>query len=202
MRIWLFASLVGPLACAPSVVLPPIQPRPEWERSTATPLPALLPVAPGAGPVSQDFDPATGFTRYFVTTHRGVYTAWVEKPQITFFALIRGQERPTHAPEWIGLVFRTLEPQFVTSSQLLLRCGALTDSIGLAAGSRVALTGNTHSHFLTYLIPVSNVASFAACPQGEMEIGQVRAKFRHSHLGGLRALLLRLGAPSAAVLPN
>jgi hypothetical protein len=197
VRILPIVSLLGLLACfATSFVLPPIQPGSQWEAQAGTDLAAVAPAGPGAPEVRQDYDKATGFTRYFVNTHPGAHAAWVEKPQITFFALVRGQQAPLHPPQWIGLVFRTFEPEAVTGVRLFLRCGALTDSIGVSAGSYVAQTSSTHSHFLTYMIPVASVARFAACGEGEMEIGQVRAPFIQPQLGGIRALLLRLGAAS------
>src|SRR6185436_6331615 len=108
VRILPFVSLLGILSCfSTSFVLPPMQPGPEWEGRAVTDLPAVGPVADGAPDVREDYDKATGFTRYLVNTNPGAHSAWVEKPQITFFAFVRGQQAPLHPPQWMGLVFRT-----------------------------------------------------------------------------------------------
>ena len=193
MRLSALVTL-GLLGCAPSLVLPPITAGPEWDHPNQAPLASLPATPPDAPPVHHDYDEVSGYTRYSVTTHRGIYTGWVEKPQITFFALASGRTPPSSPPDRIGLVFRTLEPEAVTGTQLLLGCGDRTDSVGLAVASFVTPTGNTHSHFLTYFVPTPQVAAFAACSEGWMEIGRVHAPFSTTHLGGLRALLRELGA--------
>lgn len=192
MRPWpAITLLLG--ACAPRLVLPPISPGPEWSQTDSSTL--TIRPAPGNAPEIQiEFDSASGFTRRAVTTHRGVYTGWVSKPQVTFFALTPGQAPPSHLPATIGLVFRALEPQAVTGTRLILACPQHADSLGVAAVSRVVPTGNTQSHFLTYLLPLTRVATFANCDTGTLEIAQVRVQFSTAQLGGLRALLLRLGA--------
>jgi hypothetical protein len=65
----------------------------------------------------------------------------------------------------------------------------------------VVPTGNTHSHFLTYLVPTGRLAAFAACTEGTLEIGQLRIRFATAQLGGLRALLLHLGATPETAAP-
>jgi hypothetical protein len=183
--------------CAPALVLPPVAASSAWDQALEPT--ALVPAPAADAPVVRlDFDTASGYSRRLVTTHAGIYTGWVQKPQISFFALSRGTEAPAHVPAIIGLVFRTLEPDAVTGPQLVLSCAALADTIPLATASRVAATGNTHSHFLTYLLPTARVVAFASCAQGSMQVGQTAATFSPSQLGGLRALLRALGAGAAS----
>jgi hypothetical protein len=181
-------------ACAPHLELPPIGAGSQCRTQDSAP-PVTVPASTGAAPaVKTEYDAATGFTRRSVTTHRGVYTGWVSKPQLTFFALGPGKTAPTRVPASIGLVFRTLEPQAVRGTSLILSCAGRADSIGLASASYISPTGNTHSHFLTYMIPAASVARFASCEAGVLDIAQLHIPFDARQLSGLRALLLALGA--------
>lgn len=191
-------ALVALAGCAPSLTLPPpAAPSTEWNQSLAEAV-AVQEIPTGAAPVHQDFDTATGYTRRLVTTHKGIYTGWVQKPQLSFFALTRGAARPAAMPAVIALVFRTLEPDAVTGPQLVLGCGTTGDTVPLANASHVAPTGNTHSHFLTYLLPTGRLARFANCDTGDLQVGQTRVHFGGMELGGLRALLFDLGATHLA----
>jgi hypothetical protein len=103
MRLSIVASL-GLFACAPRFVLPPITAGPEWDRRNEVPLITLPAVPPDAASVRHDYDAASGYSRYSVTTHRGTYTLWIEKPQITFFALTPGHTPGAHpGPDRAGL---------------------------------------------------------------------------------------------------
>lgn len=193
--LWLTVALP---ACAPALVLPPpAVPATEWEQPLATPI-AVPEVEPGAPAVRHDYDSTAGYTRRLVTTHSGAYTGWVQKPQVSFFALTRGTEAPRHMPASIGLVVRTLEPTALTGPQLILRCATVADTVPVAVHSHVAPTGNTHSHFLTYLLPTERVAAFAGCPEGTLHLGQTSTHFTAALLSGIRALLLELGATRRA----
>jgi hypothetical protein len=151
--------------------------------------------APSDAPlVHVEYDGPSGYSRYYVTTHRGAYAGWVSKPQLTFFALTAGEAPPVRPPEQIALVFRTMEPEAVTGTVLILSCPDRVDTVGVAAASHVAPTGNTQSPFLTYTIPTARVAAFAACTEGSLQVGQMRAPFSPAQLGGIRSLLLHLGA--------
>jgi len=196
MRPWPIAVLAI-AACAPHFVLPPIPESQEWVRPSTESAIAAPAAPPGAPRVRTDYDPAADRTRRSVTTHRGVYTAWVSRPQITFFAMTAGRSLPEHVPASIGLVFRTLDPQTVRGTQLILACPGRADSIGVVVASYVAPTGSTESHFMTYRLPVADVAAFAACTEGSLTIAQIRVPFSASQLGGLRALLHALGAALA-----
>ncbi len=148
----------------------------------------------GAPGVHVEYDPPSGYSRHYVTTHPGAYAGWVSRPQLTFFALTSGKAPPTRPPEQIGLVFRTLEPEAVTGTTLVLSCPQRVDTVGVAAASHIAPTGNTQSHFLTYIIPTPRLAAFAACAEGILQVGQLRTSFSAAQLGGIRGLLLHLGA--------
>lgn len=200
MRLWPGLTLCL-AACAPRLVLPPISPDPRWSAESTEPAVTVSPVPAGASEVRTDYDLASDFTRRAVTTHAGIYSGWVSKPQITFFALSPGHAPPGHLPARIGLVFRTFEPQAVMGNQLLLTCPGRADSIGVPAASHVVPTGNTHSHFLTYLIPVANIAAFGECPEGTLAIAQIRVSFTGAQLGGIRALLMALGGHSRPGAP-
>lgn len=191
--MWKWPALILLLGgCAPQLVLPPIVPSAEW---TATgPVPLVPPAPAGAPALRRDYDSVTQYTRYSVTTHPGVYTGWVTKPQITFFALTPGAGRPAAMPANIGLIFRALEPQAVLGTTLVLACPTHADSITVATASHVVPTGNTHSHFLTYMLPTDRVAAFSACTEGTLSIAQLTVKFTEAQLGGVRGLLLGLGA--------
>lgn len=181
-------------ACAPKLVLPPIPTGPEWGAPLEVPPVEVSPASSDAPNVRVETDVRTGYLRYAVTTHPGVYVAWMHKPQLTFFAVQAASGPPTRPPGQVGLVFRTLEPQAVMAPFLVLTCGALQDSIGLATASHVVPTGNTHSHFLTYRLPVPRLTTFATCAQGVLAIGDIRVPFGPPELGGLRRLLVRIGA--------
>jgi len=190
------------VACAPQLVLPPVPTEPAWREPAAAAVEVPWPAA-GAPPIRVDYDARSSLTRYAVTTHAGAYTGWRARPQLTFFAVTPGSAPPTQPPAHIGLVFRTLEPEAVLGSRLVLSCPDAMDSIGLPIASTVTSTGNTRSHFLTYQISSAHVAAFAACSEGTLAIAQIRVTFTVTQLSGLRALLLRLGAtPPSGVQPR
>lgn len=191
-------ALVALAGCAPALTLPPpAVPSAEWNQRLPAAV-AVLDIPTGAAPVHHDFDSLSGYTRRLVTTHKGIYTGWVQKPQLSFFALTEGTARPDGMPAVIALVFRTLEPEAVTGPQLVLGCGATADTVPLATASHLAPTGNTHSHFLTYLLPTGRLAGFANCDAGDLQVGQTRVHFGGLELGGIRALLFDLGATRLA----
>lgn len=193
MRPHILLSLLL-LACAPRLILPPVSPSPAWEAALEPEAVRVPDPSAEAPAVRRAFDAAAGWSRTFVTTHAGVYTGWVQKPQLTFFALTRGPEPPTRPPTVLGLVFRTYEPAAVTGPRLTLTCPGQADTIPVAVDSRVAPTGNTQSHFLSYLLPAARVANFARCPEGELMVGKTTVRFSPAQLGGIRALLLAVGA--------
>ncbi len=196
--LWPLALL---LACAPKLVLPPAAvPTSEWQQPSAS-APRVPKAAAGAPLVRHDFDTLTGYTRRLVTTHPGTYSGWMQKPQISFFALTRGTAAPEFVPASIGLIVRTLEPEALSGPRLVLQCDALADTIPVAVQSHVAPTGNTRSHFLTYLLPTAHVSAFASCSNGKLLVGQTATSFSAIQLGGIRALLLELGAQLSTDAP-
>lgn len=184
-------------ACAPKLVLPPIAPAPEQpERGAA--FRAELPAIPAEAPaVAIDQDAGLSLKRYAVTTHPGVYSGWVQKPQLTFFAISPLTSSPSPISQ-IGLIFRTLEPDAVLGTNLTLECPDQTATIGVAVRSQVIPTGNTQSHFLTYWLPIERVADFARCNTGTLKVGQMQVRFTDAQLGGLRRLLTAVGANTGA----
>jgi hypothetical protein len=163
--------------CAPRLILPPIAEPPAQPERGAPFRTALPPIPSEAARVSMDQDTVLGFQRLAVTTHRGAYTGWVQRPQLTFFALM--PLRPSPSPlSTIGLVLRTLEPDALLGTTLSLACPAQAATMSVAAQSKVVPTGNTQSHFLTYWLPVERVADFAKCESGVLAVGQITVHSR------------------------
>lgn len=188
---WIALLLLG--GCAPQLIVPPVRTEPQWQDEAGG---AVAVRAPATAPkLIEDRD--GGVIRRRITTHKGVYTGWVQKPQLTFYMLSTVEGRPAHPPAVVGLITRVLEPDALQSTQLFFQCPDLRDSAGIVTTSRVIPTGNTQSHFLSHLIPIEPVARFANCASGTLTIGQVAVKFTPEQIDGLRALLLASGASSA-----
>lgn len=185
-------------ACAPAFVTPRSTiPLDVWRQKVTTAVAVPAP-APGATAPIREYDSTSGYTRHMVTTHAGVYTGWVQKPQISFYALTLDSS-PTHQlPASVALLVRTLEPDAVTGPRLILECPERSDTLPVAVHSDVIRTGNTQSHFLTYLLPSDHLATFAGCNQGSLTVGTRVSRFDVIQLSTLRGLLLELGASRVA----
>lgn len=190
MRPLPLAALGLLTACAPSLQLPAVAPDNRWADSTAGwTLPATFATASPYGyALRRDQDRARTSTRLAVTTHRGVYTGWVQRPQITFYAQFEGST-PRHAPATIALLFRTLEPEALSSTWLVLGCRGTADTVPVVPRSVAQRTGSTSSHFLTYHLPLAAVAHFAACTEASLAVGQLHEGFFPDQLGALQVLL-------------
>jgi hypothetical protein len=139
-------------------------------------------------------DRDAGVIRRRVTTHKGIYTGWVQKPQLTFYMLSEESASPGRPTTVAGLIARVLEPDALQTTQLFFQCPNLRDSTGMVMTSRVMPTGSTQSHFLNYLIPIEPVARFANCSSGTLTIGQIAVPFNQEQLDKVRTLLRASGA--------
>lgn len=187
MRFFLAPILLLSSGCAPKLRLPAVAPNPAWSAVSTWRPPATFHTAPYST-LRQDHDATGQLTRLTVTTHRGIYTGWVQKPQISFYIQFTGPQ-PRTTPSVVALLFRTLEPEAVTSNRLVLDCDGTSDTVAVIPRSELEQGSTVHSHYLTYLLPIEAVGTFAACTEGTLSVGQLRSRFSTNHLAALQALL-------------
>ncbi|MBK9691123.1 MAG: hypothetical protein IPO73_05445 [Gemmatimonadetes bacterium] len=160
--------------CALSPVMPPIS------RSYVQPGGAPATAAPASelatSPIVREYDPGENVTRVSVTTHRGQYFLWAQKPRLTFFFVHAGQA-PTTRPEVMYLVFRTQTPQAVLDNHLQLTCDGATRMADGLPTSRVVPGILASSHYLTFEIPLATYLALGRCGTAEVQVGGVRAPF-------------------------
>lgn len=176
--------------CAPQLIIPPVRSDPQWQVAADS----AVHVRPPTSAQKVETDTDAGVVRRRVTTHKGIYTGWVQKPQLTFYMQSDAHGSPGRTPTVAGLIARVLEPDALQTTQLFFQCPDLRDSTGMVMTSRVLPTGSTQSHFLNYLIPIEPVARFANCSSGTLTIGQISVPFNQEQLDKLRTLLLASGA--------
>ncbi|MFN8647963.1 MAG: hypothetical protein U0104_14425 [Gemmatimonadales bacterium] len=182
----LAAMLTG---CALSPVMPPISRsyvQPDGPPATTVPATGTTP-----SPIVREYDAGEDVTRVSVTTHRGQYFLWAQKPRLTFFFVHAGQA-PATLPAAVYLVFRTQTPQAVLDNHLQLTCdGATTMADGLPT-SRVVPGILASSHYLTFEIPLPTYLALSRCGTAEVQVGGVRAPFGTDQLALLGMLAREL----------
>jgi hypothetical protein len=195
-RLACLLALLALPGCAPTFRMPAVTADPAWASTTTwEPPTSFAQSAPEGYFLRRDRDPSRKLTRLTVTTHYGVYTGWVQKPQISFYVQFGG-EAPEVRPGLVALLFRTLEPEALTSNRLELGCQGSAEELPVTPRSELERTGSVPSHFLTYLLPADAVGRFAGCEEGTLSVGQLRARFTGEQLAALQALL-RAAGPAA-----
>jgi hypothetical protein len=138
-------------------------------------------------PLRAEYDSTEDVTRISVTTHRGKYFLWIQKPQVRFFFSYPGRT-PVAPPSVVYLVFRTQAPQVVHHTRLTWTCNGATSTIRSTPSSWVDQGPMTSSHYLTFKIPTETFVTMAGCASATLEVGGVRAPFSRKQLRMLQEL--------------
>ncbi len=138
-------------------------------------------------PLRAEYDSTEDVTRISVTTHRGKYFLWIQKPQVRFFFAYAGRT-PVTPPPVVYLVFRTQSPQVVHHTRLTWTCNGATSTIRGTPSSWVDQGPMTVSHYLTFKIPTETFVTMAGCGSATLEVGGVRAPFSRKQLRMLQEL--------------
>ena len=157
-------------ACSRVPAMPPsnfaLQPAP-------APRPAATDSAPGR--VTHEYSATSNRSRYVVTTQKGTYFLWVQKPSLAFFVEFPGESLDT-TPASVFMVFRTQDPQDLDDNRLQLKCdGTATPFDGLP-GSKVVPAIFHNAHYLTFELPRETFDVLAHCTAGEVSVGGVGAR--------------------------
>ena len=189
-RIGLLGAPLLAGACALSSTMPPLNR--DLVQTAPMPTPAPRPPAPAKGsPVVREYDAAQDISRYSVTTHRGEYFLWIQKPRLTFFVVSPGPEIDS-LPAVVYLIFRTQSPQEVADSRLELDCDGATSPVGVVPSAKVEPGMLTSSLYQTFELPLLAFRHFAACGTGSVSVGGIKAPFtpaQFHELGELAAVL-------------
>lgn len=181
-RISLAALAVLLGACSRVPAMPPSD-------FTLQPAPVPRPVPTDSSPsrVTHEYSAAAGRSRYVVTTQKGTYFLWVQKPSLAFFVEFPGATLDT-TPASVFMVFRTQDPQDLDDNRLQLKCdGATTPFDGLPA-SKVVPAIFHNAHYLTFELPRETFDVLARCTAGEVSVGGVGTRLSSGQLQGLRDL--------------
>lgn len=138
-------------------------------------------------PLRTEYDSTEDVTRISVTTHRGKYFLWIQKPQVRFFFAYAGKT-PVTPPQVVYLVFRTQSPQVVQHTRVTWTCNGATSTIRGTPSSWVDQGPMTSSHYLTFKIPTETFVTMAGCGSATLEVGGVRASFSRKQLRMLQEL--------------
>jgi hypothetical protein len=177
-------------ACSLNHVMPPFSfTQPFARESGAAPLPAhSVPAARTFAhrkKIRREHDTATDQTRVSVTTHRGAYFLWIQRPRLTFFYVYAG-DTPSQTPGSVFLVFRTLYPQQPANNRLMLTCDgtardlAITPTFWFEPGAIA-----TSQHYM-YKVPLATLAELTTCSSTSLAVGDVTAPFAPDQIEALR----------------
>ena len=124
---------------------------------------------------------------YTVTTQKGTYFLWVQKPSLAFFVEFPGAALDT-TPASVFMVFRTQDPQDLDDNRLQLKCDGATTPFDGLPGSKVVPAIFHNAHYLTFELPRETFDVLARCTAGEVSVGGVGTRLSSGQLQGLRDL--------------
>ena len=179
-------------ACALSHVMPPYSITYRYAvESPATPLPPhSLPAARAFAhrkKIVREHDATTDQTRVSVTTHRGMYFLWMQRPRLTFFYVYAGNT-PSLTPGTVFLVFRTLFPQQPANNHLTLTCDGARRDLGITPTFWFEPGAFATSQHYLYEVPLTTLAGLMTCSTPSLAVGDVTASFAPDQIEALRDL--------------
>jgi hypothetical protein len=120
-----------------------------------------------------------------LTTHKGAYFLWIQRPRLTFFFVHTGTASPA-APPSVFLVFRTQSPQLPTTNHLDIGCDGRASQVPVTPTFWIAPGAFTTSRHYMYEVPLEHFAPLLACGTAAITVGGVTAPFAQDHLEALR----------------
>lgn len=181
--------LVALSACAVSHSMPPFSMTRGVGAGTAPgPLPSELPARrefKHRKRITREYDHATDQTRVAVTTHRGTYFFWIQRPRLTFFYVHAGVGDP-QPPAAVFLIFRTVYPQVPTHNRLTLLCNGSPHELGITPTFWYEQGPMMASRHYMYALPLAEFAQLLSCSTASISLGDVTAPFSNSQLEALR----------------
>ena len=137
--------------------------------------------------ILREHDTATDQTRVSVTTHRGAYFLWFQRPRLTFFYVYPGST-PSQTPSTVFLVFRTLYPQQPASNHLVLTCDGARRDLGITPTFWFEPGAFVTSQHYMYKVPLTTLAELMTCSSTSLAVGDVTARFAPDQIEALRDL--------------
>src|SRR3954470_9423280 len=132
---------------------------------------------PHQHPIRLAYDSVADQTRVSLTTHKGMYFLWIQRPRVTFFYDFAGTT-PIGVPATVSLAFRTTNPQFPATNALSTICDGVVSSQPItptfwSKSGPVVSSGN-----YTYEIPLQTFAGLLNCGALTIEVGGIRATLK------------------------
>jgi hypothetical protein len=131
------------------------------------------------------YDSITNQTRVSLTTHKGKYFLWIQRPRVTFFYDFAGTI-PSGAPASISLVFRTTDPQFPATNRLSTLCDNTPSTQPIVPTFWPQPGPIVGSSNYTYEIPLQTFADLLRCDALTLEVGGISAALQPEQMSALR----------------
>ena len=190
----------GAMGCALPAILPPmtpadaavaesVPPPPQFERPLAAPAPGSEPI-----PMLATADPATGMSRWSVTTHPGKNFLWIRHPRLTFYFEVVGPDVAA-PPATVEFVFHTQSPQDIVDNRLSFACEHGSTGSGTVPAFSERPDIFTVNQLLLYRLPVATFESVASCTELTVTVGDTHVGFGPGQLAALRDLARRMYPP-------
>jgi hypothetical protein len=141
-----------------------------------------------------EHDSTTDQTRVSLTTHRGTYFLWVQRPRLTFFYVYSGIMLQ-HPPASVFLVFRTHEPQAPATNHLALSCEGVEVPQSVARGFAFEPGLMVTTRAFTYELSLETFAAFVSCDRAALTVGDIAVPFTEGQLLTLRDFAAGMGGP-------
>jgi hypothetical protein len=136
-------------------------------------------------PIRSAYDSITNQSRVSLTTHKGKYFLWIQRPRVTFFYDFAGTI-PSGVPANISLVFRTTNPQVPATNRLTTVCDNTRSPQPIVPTFWPQSGPMVSSSNYTYEIPLQTFADLLRCDALTLEVGGIRADLKPEQMSALR----------------
>jgi hypothetical protein len=144
--------------------------------------------------IDQQYDEITNQTRVSVTTHKGSYFLWIQRPRLTFFYVYEGTGL-SHAPATVLLVFRTVNPQVPNTNRLTLTCDGTPEDLEITPTFWLESGPLTSRRQYMYEMSTGTFARILRCDKTTLALGDVQAPFSTDQLAALRDFAAGMRGP-------
>lgn len=144
--------------------------------------------------ISREYDQTTDQTRVSVTTHKGTYFLWIQRPRLTFFYVYDGTALRS-TPGSVFLVFRTQNPQLPLNNRLAFTCDGSRQELDITPTFWLEPGAMTTSRHYMYELSTDRLAELLACNTASIAVGDVSASFANDQLEALRDFAAGMRTP-------
>ena len=144
-------------------------------------------------PIRLAYNSVANQTRVSLTTHKGMYFLWIQRPRVTFFYDFAGTI-PTGVPATVSLAFRTTNPQFPATNALSTICDGVASSQPITPTFWSQAGPVVTSDNYTYEIPLLTFTDLLKCDALTIEVGGIRAPLKPEQMNALRDFASRMAS--------